>query len=678
MEPFTIQCSTCQSNIRVRNPKMVGQLANCPKCNSMLMISPPQQVRVEDPRGTGVDSMALTQEGISSDLLPPEAPIPETPITDADAASAATDEYRLAPEPPPASSANAPADFAKSWQPDEQPLLPSDQWTSQSSAKTRQFLLIGFLGLTGIILASLLFVVFLRWHSSVDSEGPPVAALDPNAAIGDSDANPASDPAMGDLPLDGRNGADTSDDGSAAAGIAEITPGTNPEPTADPIESTTLPPDQPTVVEFPATGTPDTRPEGSEDAAAPNPAEPSGPELPGGISDFAPVLNWQLQPTLPEQPLLPSAAPLTAEDLGLPAGDAIEAVPAIDWASRSQVVMPALIFGDGVSLSQLVNLWTHLSGVPTVVNLDALAVANVDSSQRPELGTLRDMKVIDIANRLASTLGLTATFKGDRYLELAASEELLKSKLPATAKFQDLLTNGESADAFGAWLIESIETLFPQTQGSWTISDGQLQPTGAQVDLSTWLQVLRMLETWRAAAGLPSGVEGYENGQLVMPFVEQSSLKFLDHVLREVTPQARPIGQLLSRICKESNAQCWVDWGAVGYVGIGPATRELLVTHGRTLKQTLADFLEQHTLVLAIVDENTLWLTSPKAYREAANVFVVPSQGRTPEQWVQQYARDLTPVDDAGVGSILVRATPDNRFFIVRCCRPKLNLVYGR
>ena len=562
-------------------------------------------------------------------------------------------------------------------------MLPSDQWTSQSSAKTRQFLLIGFLGLTGIVLASLLFFVFLRWHNSTEGQDPPVAALDPNAALEKPNVDPASAPQVDgpqpdDRQADNPLGAEIPDSVLPAKDIQDNDPLENRDPLADPLASQTLPPDQPAVVEFPEAASQDRSTDESQVASDLNPAEPAGPELPGGISDFAPVLNWQLQPTLPEQPLLPTAAPLTAEDLGLPSGDAIEVVPAIDWANRSQVVMPALIFGDGVSLPQLVNLWTHLSGVPTVVNLDSLAVANVDANQRPELGTMQNMTIGNIANRLASTLGLSASFKQDRYIELAASEALLRSKLPATAKVQDLLNDGQNPDDFGAWLIESIEALFPHTQGSWTISDGQLQPSGAQVDLMTWLQVLRMLETWRAAADLPSGVEGYENGQLVMPFVEQSSLSFLDTVLREVTPQARPIGQLLSRICKESNAQCWVDWGAVGFVGIGPAPRQLLITHGRTLKETLADYLEQSTLVIAIIDEKTLWVTSPKAYREDPRVFVVPSPGRTPEQWVQQYARDLTPVDETGVGSITVRATPDNRFFIVRCCRPKLNLVYGR
>ena len=79
MEPFTVQCSTCQSRIRVRQASLIGQLANCPKCNAMIMITAPQQIEVSNPGGFPVDSTAITKDGIAGDFLTES---PETENTD--------------------------------------------------------------------------------------------------------------------------------------------------------------------------------------------------------------------------------------------------------------------------------------------------------------------------------------------------------------------------------------------------------------------------------------------------------------------------------------------------------------------------------------------------------------------------------------------------------------------
>ncbi len=109
MESFTIQCTSCESRIRVRNPNMIGQIANCPKCGSMILISAPQKITVES--GNPTDSVAVTREalpkpdesllkvstssfetGFRIDGLPEPPPSPEF-------SPAQADDYHLAPLP---------------------------------------------------------------------------------------------------------------------------------------------------------------------------------------------------------------------------------------------------------------------------------------------------------------------------------------------------------------------------------------------------------------------------------------------------------------------------------------------------------------------------------------------------------------------------------------------------
>ena len=63
-QPFVVQCLTCGSQLRVTDPAIVGTIASCPKCNSMVQIDRPgPQVAVG---GSNIDSQAITEEAISA------------------------------------------------------------------------------------------------------------------------------------------------------------------------------------------------------------------------------------------------------------------------------------------------------------------------------------------------------------------------------------------------------------------------------------------------------------------------------------------------------------------------------------------------------------------------------------------------------------------------------------
>ena len=69
--PFAVQCLTCGSQLRVNDPSIIGSIATCPKCQSMVEILPPDSENVqvepsERPDQTpDFDSQAITEEAIS-------------------------------------------------------------------------------------------------------------------------------------------------------------------------------------------------------------------------------------------------------------------------------------------------------------------------------------------------------------------------------------------------------------------------------------------------------------------------------------------------------------------------------------------------------------------------------------------------------------------------------------
>jgi len=64
-KPFAVQCLTCASQLRVSDPAIVGTIAACPKCGSMVEINRPDG-QVEIGR-SGVDSQAITEDAITAD-----------------------------------------------------------------------------------------------------------------------------------------------------------------------------------------------------------------------------------------------------------------------------------------------------------------------------------------------------------------------------------------------------------------------------------------------------------------------------------------------------------------------------------------------------------------------------------------------------------------------------------
>ena len=104
---------------------------------------------------------------------------------------------------------------------------------------------------------------------------------------------------------------------------------------------------------------------------------------------------------------------------------------------------------------------------------------------------------------------------------------------------------------------------------------------------------------------------------------------------------------------------------------MGPQTLATVVTNARPLRRALADYCQQFDLVAALLNQNSLWITSAAAYRTQTQVYVLPSAGRTAVQWTQDL-REFTPTGPQGIGRIELALTPKSDFVLVRCCRPSL------
>ncbi|MCA9128471.1 MAG: hypothetical protein KDB22_15395 [Planctomycetales bacterium] len=635
----------------MRSSKLIGQLANCPKCNSLVMIAVPQQITVDAPDGKAVDSTALTRE-----VLPPDAP-------PRDFSNTTEDEYRLAPEPTQHIAAQAGDSISQSWQPSESPLLPSEQWTSPATTQTRQYLVIGFIGLSGILLAVLGFVAFLNWYPKKPTEQTLTAQGSPDAispqqedvAAVNQDITPLDAPEL-QLPDDSATELEASQGSSV-----EVTEPANRFPEA--VDDS----DGPKIEELAGPTNVD-RPDALEEATANPPNnEIAANTLAPQLQSLAPFLNIEYVPEIPEEGVVTTKPPVTAEDLGLAMKLVPDPVPQIDWESYASTQLTGLLVrSPEPTLSQMVNLWTHLSGVPTVVDLDSLAAAGIDRNQSVHLPLIKRTSVRDAAGIFAKTIGAIIEPKENRYLEFRASPADIQSHLPKSISLSGLIDEGDIP-----WLQKELQHLFPGQAAALIVQASEVTYDNTQIDLGSWFSVVRFFETWRSAKGQAMAMETQFPGQLVSNFVVPDSVAAMNTKLTIVSPQSRPVGQVLTKVCREAGIQCWIDWANVGQVGLGPQTEAVVVTHGRTLRSVLADYGDLFGLETAFLDNQSIWITTRIAYRLQSQLYVLPRQDRSIEQW-EQVLRPLTPAKSGqSIGMVEVTETPDQQYIIVRCCRPK-------
>ena len=650
------------------------------------------RIEVERQHGPAVDSTALTQEGLPPDLVglaSDNHPNIREPSDDEDA------EYRLAPETleadqvdtavsaPPVLSATAHTGphAGATWNADGPAHLPSADWTSDSTTKTRQMLLVGFLGFAGVMLAVLLFVAFLRWYTkdnttlaatnrnatdqvtdnTVSDDTPAGEQLDPSstttdlndAATGDAvvienaSANGSPSTQPGELPTTETNASANDADLSAEADSATAMGTTGEAADVSPNADSTV----------------DTNPADGDEST---PAEATL-DLPKRLQSFGPMLQYEIQPQFSDAAEILTEAPVTAEDLGLTTSVDLVEMPPIDLDAQSKVTVPALVIGD-LPLSQFVGLWSNLSGIPTGINLASLAAAGIDRNQTLSLAMVQSATLGSLVERLGAPLGLQATPRDNRFLELVAPDATMEQKLPAAVSLAGLIAPDSEA-----WLIESLPQLFPEHSLAWKIEEGKLlrphADSGEALEPLAWFAAVRLLEGWRQAVGLPPTLPEYGPSQLSASLIAPSDVAGLDFELQQVQPEARPLAQVIPGICREAGLQAWVDWPAVASIGVGPQTTGLVLTSQRPLRRALADYASEFSLVVAVLDKQTLWLTSNQAYRSAPQVYVIPGNSETADQWKSRL-RPLTPAatGESGVRAVVAIATPDGKFILVRCC----------
>ncbi|MGY8746694.1 MAG: hypothetical protein ACKVHR_01350 [Pirellulales bacterium] len=202
MQPFSLICKSCAARLKVTKASAVGQLLACPKCGTMLHVTPPtgwtpppshsdSQTSAEnwDESAVSGDGNFEDIEALLSDVLP-----------DANQKNTSTQP----PSSPPSSGQKASRNTSpsnplqnNSDQLVRGPALPNDQWTGEGTRRRKTFSIVVFGGLATILLLSAICIAIVLNASQKDPETAditepealpkqdPIAALDDPAGMPD-------------------------------------------------------------------------------------------------------------------------------------------------------------------------------------------------------------------------------------------------------------------------------------------------------------------------------------------------------------------------------------------------------------------------------------------------------------------------------------------------------------
>ncbi len=770
MEPFRLVCPLCASKVVVRHAQMIGQTLPCPKCQGPIKVEAPNPAQSvaspahPDAGTSGPNEPRLTDSTPSATGPSPNKPTPPTTnkptpskaprtspvnhpstinsgaITKIDPADwdiAQIEAGLAAPKNPSSPLASPLPDFsdvdsialehafaAQSLEselqkhPTAEPVaesLPSEPLTAiklrkQQAQSQRQLILLGTVGITGALLAFLLFLAFVQYFGKNKEKG--VAANNPNIAgnenIGGnnsvSNSNVGSDPVQGPdadktnatNPPIGPNGvaanAAGNDPDARNNRSDDIDPASNDGklPNA-PLEQAPLnAANAPNVAEpkiQPGIASPELGPlmepaavgPGKQNGQAESLAVDEAPideKMPSVFREFQQMFNRSSQATwddvgrsgrtIDSELSLENTEVLFKEEYYPPA------VPLPRWEERSQRILNS-VRTKPMNLVRATDWLNKSGGVGITLDWFQINLSDIDLDA-PITIEGENITLGAILEKICTEKGLEAVVYSEGFVYLR----------PLPGKWQGRLRIDGSTDAgpLSTGLPEghaqAIVDMLIQLWGidGCSYADGKLlwsETTEPYVQA----QLLGSLQSIREAISGQSAKFRETNDRF--DFARPASWIECKKRVQMLIPndtivyEERPSMDLLSRSAEASGARLLIDWPAVWGHGFHPGRLSLSVLRGRTLEEVANRYMEDYSLELVPMDSQSVLLTTDAERRSTTRIIALRIDRGIGLAEIKQALRPLVPRGpDQRSRFRCVPLPGDENIVLVRVCPPTL------
>ena len=607
MEPFSITCPTCSTRLKVRSAAAIGQILNCPRCSSMVLVEPPSGAALPLSSDSGENRSAeqpLDQPAAESAPMAPATSRARWRDSQRATANSETDEVAPAAADLPesmADSGSVTADDAMA----EVPVLPTDEWTSAATRQWQQWLLLGGAAGLGVVMAVAVFGWYIR--ASAPEQVVQQKELQANRSASGSETAPPATPSESE----------------------------EPRPVAD-TETPDVPSQPP---ELPSVNSAE---QGADESGAPPAAagdatataEDSESVPPGFADPDANVVSdAQLSETLAElnrlAPLLDSAAfsPAAAEPESDPSASEETAtepdspVPSVNVRERLEDPIAAISFRE-TPLADFLQFLSQFSTIP--ISLDAEALSRVGvAAHQPVTVELQETTVQQVLEAAMDGLPLRSLVT-DQHVHVTDDVEpdLLQAYNYDVA---DLAGEDTSQADELARLIRAVVA-----PSSWTANGGvgSLEIRAGRLQVQQTPQhaflVKVLLEKLRAARGLPA--------QLALP-AQHAGLEprhaladmALDQPVKLNVFKSTPLPVVLHQLGRQAGIYLLVDWQAAAQRGWHPQLETTISVDNRPLREALDELLEPVRLSYRTIDAKTIEISTARTLYRRIDIEAYPA-----------------------------------------------------
>ncbi len=550
MEPFHITCVTCRARLKVQSARVIGQIVACPKCESMVEVSPPP--------GWSPASSTPAAMPTASGPPPVEHPAPSSPPEDLEAAA-----------------------------------------TAPAEAASRRIAL--WISVGGCAAATVMAVLAFSWYRSSQSPDTVSAAETTSSSPPLVSSTPVEPPTAGPVPTEQddssgptepapplpRESEDTGQEADIEA--ADETPASvqtasnPPRPQQREELSPLLPGDAIQAAIF----------DGLDeiDAAVPAPPIIAGQDVGDAGEDDDAVARGAVQPP---------AVRVTVERAMLPSTRR-------DADPQKLLGFPLESFElDELSLVAALDLIENLTHQPITVEPVQLEMAGVAATTQVSVN-VADVTCAEALAELLKPLGLRYEVDGSDVLVKVGR----RGEDPVRYPVDDILDADGVDDAGGLarWLTQVVAPSTWQTVGG----KGQISADGTELKVSQSARVhheiRQLLDRIRLTRGLAPRT-GIPEWSLTQPESRRALLSKLDKLVAIRLYEPTALRDLPAHWQRLTGSTLLMDWQGLEEVGFSPDTMIRCESVEQSSADVLSNLLEQLGLSWYAVDGQTIYVST--------------------------------------------------------------------
>ena len=612
MAKYRIHCPTCQASLTVRSDRFVGQIHACPKCGSMVLVTPPDppshgsESETEDSRQqrrsrkshaappahatesafTGSSSEIIFEEAVRLVEDSPSAEhvvAEEAPATNQeDSAKAPTgaDEDEDRSESAAGTDSRKPATLAAM-------LLPNAEWASPAERLWRGWAVYGVAAAVGVVLAVGVCGLFIV-----------LAMKDNESDLADQSSRP---PRQEIETQEVETDAGGPDLGAGGPPVESARPDVNPTNPETESAGTNVPEPRNSVADPQAPTAPvDEIPDHVEP-----PIEPTDPG-PGsdGPGPSARIPDAPLAVLSTEQPLRPHPRPRK-----------------IDVFSRLADPIVSIEFED-IPLTDFLHDMCDLSTIPLTIPPDVLTQVghNPDTLVSVRQADTNVEKVLD---EVLGSLGLAFTVDDGHVVVV--------KRFSGQGKVRSIMypmsdLGGDDPETLTEWARLLRVLVDP---GSWQDGGGpaRVEPDGDALRIEqsneAHFQIITLFEKLRVARGLRTRSR-YDQSLFVLDARWAKSRPALSRQVSLTFVQPMRMTRILDRISDAGGIHILVDWQRLGEIGWMPDVTATLSVDDVSVGQALLQMLQPMELTIRAVDAATVQVTTTRAWQRQQELEFYP------------------------------------------------------